>query len=235
MITKKKFAYILLIIIMFSISSCNSRAPVNTIDTSSVGEENKLDSFETKDQSLSSDIPSSSTLSSTDQVIPTDDPQLIPIYQFFNKYYDTYSKGSLQNFTGVLVDNDNTFLFQNYLKYELYRQTKNQIRWIEYNFNLSNINKTQKDKDVQITVTCEIDNTYIVDDEKSNSSGVAPYTFTLNKSDDIWLITSIAEAEHGAPNFLENFRNQVDSLTDKNKTKRENILNATKHLMDTYE
>lgn len=117
----------------------------------------------------------------------------------------------------------------------MYRQTINQIRWIDYNFKLSNIIKTQNEKDVQITVTCEIDNTYVLDDEKSNSSGVVPYTFTLNKADDIWLITSIEEAEHGEPNFLENFRNQVDSLTNKNETKRENILNATKHLMDTYE
>ncbi len=213
------------------LSSCYSKAPVDKLDAVSSG---TLYEAGLSNSQITNDQAGSSSLSAA-QTIPTEDPQLVPIYQFFHKFYETYTKGAAQDFTEILVDNDNTFLFQNYLKYELYKQSKNQIRWTNYSFELSDIAKTQNKKGYSISVTCKIDNTYILNDEECNSSGVVPYAFALEETDGTWLITSTEEAEHGLPNFLESFRKQIDELEDKNKTKQDNIVNATDNLMDTYE
>lgn len=231
MITKRKNSYIIIAMLIVCLSSCYSETPIDKLGAVSSGT-----SYEAglSNSQITNDQAGSSLLSAA-QTIPTEDPQLVPVYQFFYKFYGTYSEGVVQNFAGILEDNENTFLFQNYLRYELYKQSKNKMRWVNYCFELSDIIKTQNEKGCFISVTCKIDNTYVLDDEECSSSGVVPYAFVLEETDGTWLITSIEEAEHGLPNFLENFRKQIDALEDKNKTKRDNIANATDYLMDTYE
>ena len=65
------------------------------------------------------------------------------------------------------------------------------------------------------------------------SYAVILYNFTLTETDHEWIITKIEE-NSGMPNFLEAFRKQVDELADKNKTKQENINDATQFLIDNY-
>lgn len=227
MILKNIGIYFLVIVSILGLASCNYNFENHDNDVTTSSEVITSISTSEKNHKKSSNIESSSN-----SVIQTEDLQLVTIYHFFNHYFDTYTQGEVQDFTGILEENDETLLFINFLEYQLYKQTKTNMCWKSYSFKLTDVNKKQDKNQSLISINCEVE--FVLSDAEDESGAVIPYKFTLKETDDKWIITNIEE-ESGMPNFLETFRKQVNDLADKNKTREENIKEATQYLMDNYE
>lgn len=155
-------------------------------------------------------IPNPSREERKQNTITVKEDCLVPAYRFFNLYYDTFMTLEVQDFEGVLAENENTDIMKNMLRYRIAYDRVNEY-WIrDYTYELSIDREVKSETEVILELYCQAE---LESSEGHRPGERLPYQVHLELKDGSWSIASITSDTENA-NFYSGF---VNKLLDLNK------------------
>ncbi|MFA9380786.1 MAG: hypothetical protein ACERKO_06960, partial [Acetanaerobacterium sp.] len=143
--------------------------------------------------------------------IPTDDEQMIPIYKFFYRYYNTFVTLETQDFSDIMLDNDNTQIMREMLRYMAARGRIEKALISDFSFTLDEIKQTSSAEKTTVKLRC-LQHFHYAGSDTLSGEGLR-FTVELTQTQNGWRISYVVVDENG-PDFYDGFCNLIESFKE---------------------